>query len=175
MNDVSNFWVSIRSFAGVSFEFRQIAAGETNGTQKYSDELMMHHNLCILIIIDAMETARRNDILDRMTSIRSEAEGSLMNCLKFGLNNQFTIAQRHGEALGSSRTFPLVAIDPYPHHAVAGVQLLWKGIERDVDSSNLDRGICEDLQSILLQTLELLPQTSKSIRKATDQARSILN
>ncbi|KAJ5605011.1 hypothetical protein N7510_010165 [Penicillium lagena] len=138
-------------------------------------ELMLHHNLCILIITDAIEIARRIDILDRMTSIRSEAEGSLMNCLKFGLSNQFTIAQRHGESQGSNRTFPLIAIDPYPHHVVAGVQLLWKGIERDVDGGNLEAGICEGLQSILLQTLELLPQTSKSIRKATEQARLTLN
>lgn len=133
------------------------------------DELMLHHHLCILIMIDAVEIASRQDILQRMTTTRCEAEGSLLNCLKFGLSNKFTIPERHG-ADSNSRSFPLVAIDPYPHHVVAGVQLLWKGIERDYTEGTLHHTPYESLKSTLLQTLELLPQTSKSVREATEQA-----
>ncbi|RHZ43556.1 uncharacterized protein CDV56_100254, partial [Aspergillus thermomutatus] len=134
-------------------------------------ELMLHYNLCILIVADAVETARRTDLLDRMGVIRSEAEGGLMNCLRFGLDNRFAIPQRGDSA---SRSVPLVAIDPYPHHVVAGMQLLWKGIERDYQAGEIARDTCKELQSVLLQTLELLPQTSKSVQKATEEARDSL-
>lgn len=98
-----------------------------------------------------------------------------MNALKFGLSNYFTIPKRGTDTTPDHpRTFPLVAIDPYPHHVVAGVQLLWKGIDREHEAGKMDQSTCENLQSILLQTLELLPQTSKSVKKATEQARFTL-
>lgn len=134
-----------------------------------ADELMAHHHLCILIMIDAVETASRQDILDKMTTTRSEAEGSLLNCLKFGLSNDFQIPKRR-DADNSFESFPLVAIDPYPHHVVAGVQLLWKSTEKDYSNGKLDQTPYENLQSILLRTLELLPQASKSVQEATEQA-----
>lgn len=135
---------------------------------------MVHHNLAILITIDAVEVASRTDILDKMRITRSDAEGSFLNTLEFGLNNLFTIPKRH-DGQDTGRSVPLVAIDPYPHHVVAGVQLLWKGVERDHDESHLDREGCRQLQIILLRTLELLPQTSKSVQKATEQARLALS
>ncbi|KAJ5489289.1 hypothetical protein N7539_004179 [Penicillium diatomitis] len=133
-------------------------------------ELMVHHHLSILIMIDAIEIASREDILEKMSVTKSDAQGSLLNCLQFGLSNYFTIPTRQGSD-NQPGPFPLVAIDPYPHHLLAGVQLLWKGIERDFDDGQMDQTTCENLQSILLQTLELLPQTSKSVRKGTEQAR----
>ncbi|KAJ5370433.1 uncharacterized protein N7496_006525 [Penicillium cataractarum] len=133
-------------------------------------ELMVHHHLSILIMIDAIEIASREDILEKMSVTKSDAQGSLLNCLQFGLSNHFTIPTRQGPD-STSGSFPLVAIDPYPHHLLAGVQLLWKGIERDFDDGQMDQTTCENLQSILLQTLELLPQTSKSVRKGTEQAQ----
>ncbi len=135
-----------------------------------TDELMVHHHLSILIMIDAIEIASREDILEKMSVTKSDAQGSLLNCLQFGLSNYFTIPTRQGSD-SSAGSFPLVAIDPYPHHILAGVQLLWKGIERDFDEGHMDQPTCENLQSILLQTLEHLPQTSKSVRKGTEQAR----
>lgn len=135
-----------------------------------ADELMIHHHLCILIMIDAVEAASRDDILEQMRFIRSDAEGSLLNGLRFGLCNYFTIPRRH-DFQESGGSFPLIAIDPYPHHVLAGVQLLWKMVEKQYEDRKMDRDTCEDLQSVLLQTLALLPQTSKSVRKATEQAQ----
>lgn len=139
----------------------------------YTDELMLHHNLAILITTDAVEAASRTDILDKMRITRSDAEGSLLNALEFGLNTRFPIPKRHHGKEGTI-SVPLVAIDPYPHHVVAGVQLLWKGIERDHGDNLLDRTSCLQLESILLRTLELLPQTSKSVQKATERAQLAL-
>lgn len=139
----------------------------------------MHYHLSILIMIDAIEIAGRTDILEKLSVIRSETEGSVMNCLVFGLNNYFSIPRRgkepppgtdSGDMQENSITVPLIAIDPYPHHVVAGVQLLWKAMERDYETGK-DQGTFENLQSILLRTLELLPQTSKSVRNAKEQAQ----
>jgi hypothetical protein len=132
---------------------------------------MLHYHLSILIMIDATETARRTDIWQQLSISRSEAEGSIMNCLVFGLNNEFTIPKLRAETPDAVLTIPLVAIDPYPHHVVAAVQLLWKGIERDYGAGKLDMSTFENLQSILLRTLELLPQTSKSVQDAKEQAQ----
>lgn len=132
---------------------------------------MLHYHLGILIMIDAIETARRTDILDGLIITRSEAEGSTMNCLVFGLSNHFIIPQRKGETKDTLVTVPLLAIDPYPHHVVVAVRLLWLGIERDYETGKVDLGTLENLQSILLQTLDLLPQTSKSVQNAKEQAR----
>ena len=132
---------------------------------------MLHYHLSILIMIDATETARRTDIWQQLSITRSEAEGSVMNCLVFGLSNEFTIPKLSDDFPGTVIKVPLVAIDPYPHHVVAAVQLLWKGIEGDYGAGKLDFNTVENLQSILLRTLELLPQTSKSVQNAKEQAR----
>jgi hypothetical protein len=140
----------------------------------------MHYHLSILIMIDAIEIAERTDILEKLRMIRSETEGSVMNCLAFGLNNYFSIPSHGGDLLpesdgGDTRenliSVPLIAIDPYPHHVVAGVQLQWKAMERDYEIGR-DQATYENLRSILLRTLELLPQTSKSVRNAKELAHS---
>ncbi|KFY70373.1 hypothetical protein V498_10360 [Pseudogymnoascus sp. VKM F-4517 (FW-2822)] len=81
------------------------------------------------------------------------------------------VHRRKGETEDTFVTVPLLAIDPYPHHVVAAVRLLWLGTERDYETGKLDLGTLENLQSILLQTLDLLPQTSKSVQNAKEQAR----
>jgi hypothetical protein len=136
-----------------------------------SDELMLHYHLSILIIIDAIETAGRTDLLGQMSIARSDAEGTVMNCLLFGISNSFSIPKLGAEVPDTFVTVPLVAIDPYPHHVVAAVQLLWKAMDRDYETGNLDRGTLRNFQSVLLQTLGLLPQTSKSVRDAKEQAQ----
>ncbi|KAJ6134597.1 hypothetical protein N7523_000919 [Penicillium sp. IBT 18751x] len=136
-------------------------------------ELMIHHSLAILITIDAVEIASRTDILEELLITRSDTEGCLLNCLKFGLSNYFTIPKNQvGE--GNVGPFALVAVDPYPHHVVASVQLLWKRLVQDFNDGKVDQAAYGDMQSTLLQILELLPQTSKSVRKATEQARMAL-
>lgn len=130
---------------------------------------MLHYHLCILIMIDAIETARRTDILEQLSFTKAEAEGSTINCLVFGLTNKFTIPKRQRETQEPLVTVPLIAIDPYPHHVVAAVQLLWKRIQRDYETGKLDQGTFENFHSILLQTLELLPRTSKSVQSAKEK------
>lgn len=143
----------------------------TNHCCFLQDELMLHYHLSILIMIDAIEIARRTDILEQLSITKSDVEGNIINCLVFGLSNQVSLPRPQGATKNNFVQVPLVAIDPYPHHVVAAVQLLWSGMERDYKSGTLEQGTFEHLQSILLQTLELLPQTSKSVRSAKEKAQ----
>ncbi|QGA17429.1 hypothetical protein EYB26_005100 [Talaromyces marneffei] len=142
-------------------------------------ELILHYNLSILVMLDAVEIAGRMDLLEKLKVVKADAEGSLFNCLIFGLNNHYLVPRRpvgeeqHGiqlaeedgraAALELTRKVPLIAIDPYPHHVVAGVRILWKAVERDLENDWLDYGVAEHMQDTMLNALKLLPQASKSL------------
>lgn len=106
-----------------------------------------------------------------MKIIRTDAEGSVINCLAFGLNNQFSIPRRVDDAQDFV-TVPLVAIDPYTHHVVAAVQLMWKATERNLEAGKLSQSTFDNLSSMMLRTLEFLPQTSKSVQNAKQKLQN---
>lgn len=135
-------------------------------------------------MLDAIETAERMDLMEKTKVVKASAEGTLLNCLIFGLNNHFHIPRFHGLTedhqhevpesgeQDSFRSVPLIAIDPYPHHVVAAVRLLWKAVDRDRENDCLDENIAEKTQRVLLDTLKLLPQASKSVQSARQQAEA---
>jgi hypothetical protein len=140
-------------------------------------------------MLDAVEIAGRMDLLEKLKVVKAEAEGSLFNCLIFGLNNHYLVTRESRPAregrhciqhaqdaeravLHSTRKVPLIAIDPYPHHVVAGVRILWKAVERDIENDWLDHGVAEHMQDTMLNALKLLPQASKSVRTARQQAEA---
>ncbi|KAF5017793.1 hypothetical protein F66182_10253, partial [Fusarium sp. NRRL 66182] len=97
--------------------------------------LMLHYHLSILMLVDAIEFTGRRDLLKDIVDINVDAENTVMNTLAFGLHNTFTLKRPHDPDGHGGRmaifTVPIVSIDPYPHHAVAGVQLLRKSIDGD--------------------------------------------
>jgi hypothetical protein len=141
-------------------------------------ELMLHYHLGILILVDAMEVAERTDLLSQFTDTRLEAEHELFNTLKFGLESQYTIngASRPNDdplspttlapEQASTITASFVAIDPYPHHVVAAAQLMNKVVSREYDQSKIKPEAYKYLNGTLLECLEQLPQTSKSVQAA---------
>lgn len=140
-----------------------------------ADELVMHYNLSILMVPDIVATTHREDLLSLFSSKRMNAETWVMNCLEFGLNNKYTIQLR--SEIGTSDpkasltqensiTVPLVAVDPYPHHVVAAVKLMQQAIERDSARGKIGPDAYNNLLSTLRQTLEQLPQGSKSVQMA---------
>ncbi|EED14013.1 conserved hypothetical protein [Talaromyces stipitatus ATCC 10500] len=155
---------------------------------------LTYHDLlkAILIMLDAMETAERMDLLEKMKVVKAGAEGSLFNCLIFGLNNHFYVpsgrsnrspeeshnimqyatAERPVSLDSSRRKVPLIAIDPYPHHVVAGVRILWKAVERNLENDWIDHSVAENMQDTMLKALRLLPQASKSVRTVRQQAEA---
>ncbi|CCT72279.1 uncharacterized protein FFUJ_12130 [Fusarium fujikuroi IMI 58289] len=135
--------------------------------------LMLHYHLSILMLVDIIEATDRQDLLSDITDICIDAENTVMNTLAFGLHNTFTLKRPldtiEGDGLSRRQTVftvPIVSIDPYPHHAVAGVQLLRKAIDRDFGIGKITEETYQSLLSTLERTLRHLPQSSKSVRAA---------
>ncbi|KAJ4263105.1 hypothetical protein NW762_006723 [Fusarium torreyae] len=135
--------------------------------------LMLHYHLSILMSVDMIEATDRQDLLADMADITIDAENTVMNTLAFGLHNTFTLKRPRDpdsdDSQGTGRivfTVPIVSIDPYPHHAVAGVQLLRKAVDRDYGTDKIPEETYHSLLSTLERTLRHLPQSSKSVQAA---------
>lgn len=134
---------------------------------------MLHYHLSILMLVDVIEVTDRHDLLADIADISTDAENTVMNTLAFGLHNTFTLRRPPDpDTLGqegareATFTVPIVSIDPYPHHAVAGVQLLRKAIDRDFGVGKITDETYQSLLSTLERTLKHLPQSSKSVQAA---------
>ncbi|KIW83311.1 hypothetical protein Z517_02556 [Fonsecaea pedrosoi CBS 271.37] len=136
-------------------------------------ELMLHYNLAILMVTDIATATLREDLLSLFSAKRVDAETWVMNCLVFGLNNKYTLRLQSEPAVSdtgiapiqlASLTVPLIAIDPYPHHVVAAVKLMQHAIERDFGAEKISADAYNNLRCTLKQTLEQLPQVSKSVQ-----------
>ncbi|KIW13473.1 hypothetical protein PV08_08661 [Exophiala spinifera] len=136
-------------------------------------ELMLHYNLSILMLVDMIAATDRHDLLTRFSAKRIDAESAVLNSLMFGLTNRYTVQIQSDDVAVTSRlsntqiptfTASLVAIDPYAHHAVAAVKLMQKAIDRDFASGKISADAYRSLLSTLTQTLEQLPQGSKSVQ-----------
>lgn len=144
------------------------SSGKTNISP---DSLMLHYHLSILMFFDIIEATERYDLMADVREINIEAENTVMNTLVFGLHNTYTVSMTPtGPIMEDSSkpavTIPLTSIDPYPHHIVAGVQLVRKAIERDFGLGKIAEESHASLQSTLERTLSLLPQCSKSVEAA---------
>ncbi|KAH7305201.1 hypothetical protein B0I35DRAFT_400396 [Stachybotrys elegans] len=144
--------------------------------------LMLHYHLSILMLVDAIEVTGRHDLLQDLADVSTRAENTVMNTLAFGLFTDITVAQPAGASNpGPSTTrqtsgcrVPIISIDPYPHHIVAGVQLVRKSIDRDVQTGKIAEETYHDLLSTLERVLQHLPQTSKSVQAARSKFRSTI-
>ncbi|KAM0354218.1 hypothetical protein ACHAPU_001256 [Fusarium lateritium] len=125
-----------------------------------------------LAVVDStkqFEATDRPDLLPDITDVSIDAENTVMNTLAFGLHNTFTLKRPNDDHHGGNKTsftVPIVSIDPYPHHAVAGVQLLRKTIERDFGLGKITEDTYQSLLESLERTLRHLPQSSKSVQAA---------
>ncbi|RVX70373.1 hypothetical protein B0A52_05872 [Exophiala mesophila] len=132
--------------------------------------LMLHLNLCILMVSDMLIATNRDDLLLLFSAKSVNAESWVMNCLVFGLSNKYTLQLPAGFTATASKsdtvTVPLVAIDPYAHHVVAAVKLMQQAIDRDLRAGKIGSDAYSDMLTTLMQTLEHLPQCSKSVQSA---------
>lgn len=121
------------------------------------------------MLVDMIEATDRQDLLPDITDISIDAENTVMNTLAFGLHNTFTLKRPHDDTITGGKavfTIPIVSIDPYPHHAVAGVQLLRKAVDRDFGIGKITEETYQSLLWTLERTLRHLPQSSKSVQAA---------
>ncbi|KAL7940411.1 hypothetical protein V8C42DRAFT_337574 [Trichoderma barbatum] len=139
--------------------------------------LMLHYHLSILMVLDTIEVVDRYDLLGDLKHASIDAENTVINALAFGLHNTITLRRAinspspglpGGSGTTRSMTFtvPLIAIDPYPHHVVACVQLMRKAIDRDNRNKKITQESYDSLNSTLESALKYLPQSSKSVQAA---------
>lgn len=141
---------------------------------------MLHFHLSLLMLVDAVEATEHFEMLRRLVNIRSEAENTVLNTIIFGLNNTYTLPLTEPKAGNeddseqspkASVSVSLVAIDPYVHHIVAGVEFLRKTISRDFAADKISMETCKSLRGTLQRTLEHLPSSSKSVQAAKEEIR----
>lgn len=141
------------------------------------DDLSLHISLAILLMTDAVDTDHP-DLLKPLIPARTDAEHHGFSALVFGQETTYDPCQRshstssvqsNEQATGGIRV-SLLSIDPYPHHVVASVQLMRRAIDRDVATKVLDAEAHARLLAVLNRALELLPDSSKSVRAAREQA-----
>ncbi|KAL2813390.1 hypothetical protein BJX63DRAFT_421266 [Aspergillus granulosus] len=137
--------------------------------------LMLHYHLSILLLANVIEATDRLDLLADIEDTISDAESVVVSTLLFGLHNTITIrvsmesgAPDHVGATETSITVPITSIDPYPHHIVAGVQLVQKAIDRDLAVSKVSHTAHANLRGLFERTLSHLPQSSKSVKAARE-------
>lgn len=135
------------------------------------------------MLVDVIEGADREDLLGELSHVRSDAETTVLNTLAFGLHTNLTLKRHpllegqdcfHPQG-GSTLTVTIISVDPYPHHIVAGVQLIHKAIERDLALGNIAKETFSDLLTTLKLTLEHLPQSSKSVQAARAKFLSVVH
>ncbi|PON28964.1 hypothetical protein TGAM01_v202072 [Trichoderma gamsii] len=174
---VSNSWkefdATFRPFLDECYKRMQFLAQQTK-LRWFS--LMLHSHLSILMVLDTIEVADRYDLLADLKDASIEAENTVMNALAFGLHNTMTLRRsidspspglsHERTARNITFTVPLLAIDPYPHHIVASVQLMRKAIDRDYKNKKVTQDLYDSLNSTLESALKHLPQSSKSIQAA---------
>lgn len=144
--------------------------------------LMLHAHLSILMVLDTIAVADRYDLLADLKNASIEAESIVMNTLAFGLHNTMTLRRDDLSSPGLPResgttrsvtfTVPLIAIDPYPHHVVAAVQLMRKAIDRDYGSKKITQDSYDSLNATLESALKHIPQSSKYTQAARQKFSS---
>ncbi|PPJ55844.1 hypothetical protein CBER1_07439 [Cercospora berteroae] len=137
--------------------------------------LMIHYHLSILLVVDAIEGTNRHDLLPRLLTAKTDAENAMINTLGFGLETNYSISLQTGPQPlpGAERiTVPLQAVEAYPHHMVAAVQLMFRAIRRDLRAEKIGPDTYVNLASILQRVLKLLPDSSKSVQSARKLAET---
>lgn len=144
------------------------------GADVTEDILNLHYHLSILLLVDIVEATERLDLLPPLRRFQSDAESWVLSSLDFALNTSYVLSLDDEldrsvpiqTTTVDSREVSLIAIDPYPHHVVAGVQLLGKAIKRDYAVDKISASVRDTLESTCRRALNQLPSTSKSVQAA---------
>lgn len=144
--------------------------------------LMLHYHLSILLLANVLEATERVDLLTDIKETIERVESVVVNTLLFGLHNTITITINMDSgvldcvgATETSVTIPLISIDPYPHHIVAGVQLVQIAIDRDLEVRRISHSAHAGVRGVLERTLKHLPQSSKSVKAARESFSKVVN
>jgi hypothetical protein len=149
-------------------------------------EVSIQYYLGILVLVDALEAADRTNLLPGVAEARDNAEHESFNVFKFGLENTYAICGPREVSKSASNvrgnvgrlkqttSVSFVAIDPSPQYAVDSVLLLSKVINRKYGQGKIKHEIYSHLSSILVDALDQLPQSSRSVFAARESLHQSL-
>ena len=145
--------------------------------------VVLLYYLGILILVDALEAAKRPDLLQQLSETSLGAEHECFNVLKFGLESTYTIATNQVESSQafnsslstSSLMISFVAIDPYPHHVIAAIRLMNKAFLQQCVQGTIEDEAYVQVASTLCKALDQLPQNSKAVQSARDNMQESMH
>jgi hypothetical protein len=137
-------------------------------------EVTLQYCVGIMVLVDALEVAKRSDLLQQLFEVRKEVEHESIAVLKFGTDNVYRMRlQGHAIESGGASTRPIetmgmsfVALYAFPHLIVTLAQLMCKGVVHKRHAEELDRQSFAHLTSILTGCLEHLAQSSRAVQSA---------
>ncbi|KAJ4357154.1 uncharacterized protein N0V89_001729 [Didymosphaeria variabile] len=136
-------------------------------------EVTLRYCVGVMVLLDALEVAKRSDLLEQLLEVRDEVEHESFAVLKFGMDNVYRIpTQGHLDTEVASliprepMEIPFVTLYAFPRHVVTLVQLVCRGIVQKRHEEKLDRNVFAHLASMLVDSLALLPRNLKEIGSA---------
>ncbi|KAL1612150.1 hypothetical protein SLS60_000373 [Paraconiothyrium brasiliense] len=145
-------------------------------------EITLRYCVGIMVLLDALEVAKRSDLLEQVLEVRNEVEHDSFAVLKFGIDNVYRIPTRgdiHDSEVASlirrkPMEIPFVVLYAFPQHVVTLAQLVSKAIVQRCHEKKLERSVVAHLASILVDSLDLLPCNSKEIGSARRQLQILV-
>jgi hypothetical protein len=138
-------------------------------------EVTLQYCVGIMILADALEVAKRSDLVQQLSEVRKEVEHESIAVLKFGTDNVYRLTLEDdvvgpGGALTMTAQ-PFVVLYAFPDLIVTLAQLVCRAVVHKRRAEALDRQGFAHLTSILMSCLEHVAQRSsivQSARKALD-------
>ncbi|KZL65280.1 3-hydroxybutyryl-dehydrogenase [Colletotrichum tofieldiae] len=140
-------------------------------------EVSLKYHLGILAMVDALEVAKRLDMLAQIRDLGQETESEIFNVLKFGVDSTYTIrcARERASEIGSDRTTQapyqmvmtsVIAIHPLASIVVDAVALAQKTITSKHSQGKIKDEVYSYLDSMLVKALGQLTQHPQRVTLA---------
>jgi hypothetical protein len=137
-------------------------------------EVTLRYCVGVRILLDALEKAKRSDLLEELVQVRNEVEREAFAVLKFGIDNVYRIpAQDPVFEPGALTMFPtepvetsFVTLYAFPHHVVTLAQTMCRVVFRKFREEGLDGSVFDHLCAVLSKSLMQLPQNFKGLDAA---------
>jgi hypothetical protein len=146
-------------------------------------EVSLRYCVGVVILLDALEKAKRSDLLGELVQVRNEVEQEAFGLLKFGIDNVYRIPARDtvlepGAPIVFSREplqMSFVTLYAFPHHVVTLAQTMCRVLIRKFRKEGLDGSVFDHLCAVLSKSLEQLPQNFKGLDAARQDLKTPIN
>ena len=144
-------------------------------------EVMLRYCVGIMALVDALEIAKRSDLLHQILDIRTNVEHEAITILKFGTDNNYEIPTRsHATGSGSTQTtligpagLSFIALYASPDHVVTLARSILRIVVHKRREGKLDNTVFNHLSSVVFGAINQLPETSKSVYSARQDLEAL--